>query len=483
MANKVDNAINTSPVTGGTFLDRALFALAVLALALSPTQLTLPGLPLSAAEVTLALAALVWAIRWLKERDSHNLPTFAVWLFIAAGLLSLTGIINGSFFPLRELDPTAKGMLNEKLASYVTEMAKLVLYLIIGVTVFRAVLNSPKRIKIAIGALLITTSLAVLLAVVQRFILPGMYQPISDGRVVFEDFNWQAYLHIDLPTKVSSTFGSWNKHGYHASSAAYAGYLGLVLPFALAFLVQFRKRRGVVVWMSLLFLAAALSMLSGYIMPAIIFGLIVTGVALGAHTGRWVLAGIIGYLLLCMVMPFNRETILQEPFQLKISRTEADNRYGKDGPRHLKKFWGEQYAAMKSLRGSMDVNYPALFGYGVGQYQSNLPGGFNGIADVAMQRLESDTQSGYLFTALTLGFFGLAALFALFSEALRGAWRAIRFCPHNPWAAASLGAMVMLILLTVVSPPLLRGTLMVVAALLALCANGAMITGEEEEKT
>lgn len=247
MAAKQDNVINSSPVTGATFLDRSLFALAVLALALSPTQLTLPGLPLSAAEVTLALAALVWAIRWLKERDSYNLPPFAIWLFIAAGLLSLTGIING--YTLLESDPTAKAMLNEKISSYVTEMAKLVLYLIIGVTVFRAVLNSPKRIKIAIGALLITTSLAVLLALIQRFILPGMYQPVANDRVVFDHFNWQAYLHIDLPTKVSSTFGSWNKHGYHASSAAYAGYLGLVLPFALAFLVEFRKRRGVAVWM------------------------------------------------------------------------------------------------------------------------------------------------------------------------------------------------------------------------------------------
>ena len=480
MAITQDKAIKSSPVTGVTFLDRSLFALAVLALALSPTQLTLPGLPLSAAELTLALAALVWAIRWLKERDSNNLPPFAVWLFVAAALLSLTGIVNG--YTIMDSDPAAKAVFHGKLAVFLPEMAKLVLYLIIGVTVFRAVLNTPARIKIAIAALLATTSLAVLLALIQRFILPGMYQPVANERVVFEQFNWLAYVHIDFPTKVSSTFGSWNQHGYHASSAAYAGYLGLVLPFALAFLVELRKRRGVVLWISLFFLSAALSMLSGYIMPAIIFGLIVTGVALGAHIGRWVLVGIIGYLLLCMVMPFNRQAILQDPFQLKISRIEADNRYGKDGPRHLKKFWGEQYAAMKSLRGSMEVNYPALFGYGVGQYQPNLPGGFNGIADVAMQRLESDTQSGYLFIALTLGFFGLAALFALYSEALRGAWRALRAQPRNPWTSAALGAMVMLMLLTLVSPPLLRGTLMVVAALLALCANGEMLARKNDHE-
>ena len=473
MVKQFDNAI-AQPVTGATLLDRMLFTLAVAALALSPTQLTLPKLPLSAAELTLALAALVWAIRWLKTRDTASLPPFTVWLFIAAGVLSVTGIING--YTLTDTDPMAREMLRGKLTGYVMEMAKLVLYLIIGVTVFRAVLTSPQRVKIAITALLVATSLAVLIGVGQRMLLPRQYQPVANERLVFEHFSWQAYQHIDLPSKVSSTFGSWNEHGFHASRTAYAAFLGLVLPFALALLVTQRRKRGVVFWLSLLFAGAAFSMLAGYVMPAMVLGLLVTGVALGARTGKWVVGGIMAYLVLTAVLPFNRQEIFAEPFQLKISRVEANNRYGQDGPRHLKKFWGEQYAALKSLRGSMDVAYPGLFGYGMGQYQANLPGGFNGIADVAMQRLESDTQSGYLFTALSLGLFGLAALWALFSDALRSAYRALRVNRRNPWAAACLGAMVTLVLLTVVANPWLRGSMVVIAAIFALCANNPVLS-------
>ncbi len=108
---------------------------------------------------------------------------------------------------------------------------------------------------------------------------------------------WQVFFCIETPGAVSSTFGNWSKHGYHPSRHGYAGYLALVLPFALALLISERKRPGIILWMGLLFLGAALSVLAGYMIPAIALGLLATGISLGGKTGWRVLYALTGYVI------------------------------------------------------------------------------------------------------------------------------------------------------------------------------------------
>lgn len=472
-------------------LDRLLFALAVIALALAPTQLTfkdlggpLAKIPLAPAELILVLAAVVWAVRWLRMRDTSNLPPVAHWLLIGATAL-------GVFALGKELQP-----------SVAKEVVQLVLYLIVGVTIFRAVLTSAARMRIAVIALLATTSLAVLLGVVQRARLPHDYQEDPAKRVVFADNNdrrpdddklpegtprvmgvWRgqeftacsravAYVTAQTPACVNSTFGYWGDHGYYPSRTAYAGFLALVLPFALALLIAERKRRGMLAWMGLFIAGAAFSLLAGFVGPAILAGLLVTGIVIGPRAGRGVLLGILGYgVIVLLVGGFTRTEMLQEPFSLRISATEAKYRYPDEQIRHLKKFWGEQQAALNLFRSS------PLLGVGAGEYQAQMGGGaYGNFGAIDEQRLEPDMQSGYLLTLASMGLVGLAALLTLFGSYLSKAQHRLRLSRGDPWTAALLGSLAALIVLSFVTFPFVRGSIMVIVFVFAALCNPATFT-------
>ncbi|HEY3379428.1 MAG TPA: hypothetical protein VGL77_18270 [Armatimonadota bacterium] len=442
-------------------LGRMLFALAVLALALAPTQITLPHLPVSPAELLLGVAGLVWALRWLRLRDSSSLPPFVNWLLVIACAVSVLGVFSDQV-PM----PGDKG-------EFLKDFAKMLLYPIVGFTIFRATLTTPARLRTAVIALLLGATLAVGLGVAQRLLLQTHYQPDATLRSVFMHQTPRAYLTTETPIEVSATFGSWDKKGFHASRTAYAAFLALALPFALVLLITERRRTGIVAWISVLFLGAAASVLAGFIAPAILLGLLVTGFALGRQTGRAVLLGVLCYVaLLLLVGGHNRTEILQEPFRLQISATDAGNpNFRYDGVRHLKKFWGEQCAALNLLRGTRYVAAPALFGVGLGQYQKNIQEGYGGLSEVTNQRLESDAQNGYLLMTVSCGIFGLAAFLALCWAYLATAWRQARAPERSPWSAAVLGALVALVVMTLATNPWVRGNALLVAAVLALTLN------------
>lgn len=464
---------NTTPAAPRDLLGHLLLLLTVAALALSPTQLTLPHLPLSAADLLLFLAVLVWGIRWLWLREALSLPPWVNWLVVLAGCCSVMGILADA--PLTADAPAGIGALlaqiKPELKPFLLDIAHPVLYLLIGVTVFRATLTTPARVRGAVIALLAVSTLAVFFAVLQRGLLETHFQPDPGKRVV----TLQSYLTIEQPASVGSTFGSWDDHGYHPSRTAYAGFLGLVLPFALALLVSERKKSGgkrwkitdllLVGWLTLLFIGAAVSVLAGMMVPAILLGLLVTGFSLGRTPGYWTLAAVAAYVLvLLMVGGHNRHEVLYEPFQLRISASEASFRYA-DGTRHVKKFWAEQQAALNLIRTS------PLFGIGAGRYQTKINQAYDRFGPVTNQRLEPNAQNGYLLTATNNGLFGLAALIALYCAYFGQAWRLRRTHYPSPWQAAVLGAMTTLLLMTLVSDPWVRGTSVVIAALLAIILN------------
>jgi len=458
-------------------LDRVLFVLAVLALALAPTQLTIAvkGIPLHPSEPVLLLAVLVWAIRWLwRDRTCRTLPPLAHWLLVfAAGI--------GIFFLGDSLKPPADPIAREAFlagfTSVVKETAQLVLYLLLAYAVFRTALSTPRRLRTAVIALLITTSLAMLLAVGQRVVLQTHYQPDPQRRVAFRTTTPAAYLSAQLPFHVCGTFATWSEHGYNPSRATYAGFLALVLPFVLALLVSERKRPGMVIWASVLLAAAAFTVLAGYLAPAILLGLLVTGFTLGRKVGRLTLIGVVAYLLVISVAGgLNRQEILEAPFQLRLSAQDAKYRYD-DGTRHLKKFWGEQQAALNILSGN------PLFGAGAGRYQDQIGQSYASLGKIDEQRTEPNALNGYLLTAATTGLLGLAVLLLLYGRYLGLAWSAAKTAGGTPWPAALLGAMVALALLTLATNPWVRGTSVVIVAWLGAIGNfitfspeGRMIT-------
>ncbi len=478
-------------------LGKLLFVLATLSLACAPSQfaaVNVGGLSVGLSEIFLALAAYVWMLRWFTMRDTGSLPPLTHWLVVGAALIGIF-VIKG-----------------DKLeTSVLKEAAQLFLYLVVAVTVFRSVFTTVARTRTAFTWLLATTSLAVLIAVGQWAMLQRDYQPDPQQRVVFaskaarvEDsenapeadkkkmgmwdsagvFHAQShaklrpiYSYIQTPTAVSSTFGSWNAHGYYPSRTAYAAFLALVLPFALALLLSAGARK-YMVWIILLLLGAAVSVLAGLVVPAILAGLLAAGIALGPKVGRWAMLGILLYLLpMALVHGFNQQEVIQEPYRLQMPAQQAAFRYD-NGKQHLKKFWGEQVAALQIIPQN------PLFGAGAGKYQESVSSSAYGhLGAVSSQRLESDEQSGYILITATLGFLGLAALLALFGQYLGLAWQQVRN-NTNPWTAALFGAMVALVILTAVTNPWVRGTSVLIAALFAVIGNGVFATaspiGEEE---
>ncbi len=444
-------------------LESVLFVLALLMLATAPTQVVLTlavgrhALPaLHPAELLLLPAIAVWAVRWWFVRDTRSLPPHTHWLLIGTTVLSIFVIT-----------PEQGGSFLSAAKPAVMEVLQLVLYLLVAVTVFRTVFTSPARVRTAVITLLAATTLAVLLGVAQRALLDRYYQPDHTKRPPITQMSAQAFLQPRLPSNVCGPFATWSEFGIHPSRAAYAGFLALVLPFALALLVSERKRTGIVMWVGVLFLGAAVSVLAGYLLPGIFAGLLVTAGALGRRTLWWTAVGITVYLAAVVVVGgFNRTEIVQEPWQLTIASSEAQDRYP-DGFRHLKRFWGEQQAALNIFR------YNPLLGVGAGGYQGRIGQAFGALGDIDVQRSEPGAQNGYLVAAVNTGLLGLAAMLLLFGSYWGLARQAARERRGAPWSAALLGAVTALAFVSLATNPWVRGTLVVIVAIFAAIANSA----------
>jgi len=449
------------PTERPDFLERVLVVLAVLALALAPTQLTLSvkGIPLHPSEAVLLVGVVVWALRWLwRDRTCRSLPPLSHWLMVLAAAAGVFFLFGDHLLP-------AGADEKDLFISLAKEIVQIALYLLLAYPVFRTALTTPRRMRAAVIALLATTTLAVALAVVQRIALQTNYQPDPARRTAYREYDINAYRSAQLPFHVCGPFATWSEHGYNPSRATYAGFLALVLPFALALLVFERKRPGMVIWISVLLLGAAATVMAGYLAPAILLGLLVTGFALGWRVGRQTLIGVVLYLLVVSVVGgLNRQEIIEAPFQLRISAKQATYGNG-DGTRHLKKFWGEQQAALNVVRAN------PLFGAGAGSYQEQVGQAYGrSMGKIDEQRNEPNALNGYLLTAATMGLLGLAVLLLLYGRYLGMARRAVA-AGGAPWTAALLGAMVALALITLATNPWVRGLSVVIVAWLAAIGN------------
>ena len=214
---------------------------------------------------------------------------------------------------------------------------------------------------------------------------------------------------------------------------------------------------------------AGVTVLAGYVMPAILISLVVTGFALGWRKGLYTLAGVAVFVGLLAAIPgFNRTEILQAPGDLRISAEEARYIDAYQGVRHLKKYWGEQQAALNGFK-----NSNPLLGVGAGGYQEQISTSYDRLSEVDAQKLEPGAQNGYLVTLVSTGLFGLAALLLLYGSYTGLAWRSVRAGKGGPWAAAMLGVMVALCLVSLATYPWVRGLSLVLSAWLAAIMNTA----------
>ncbi len=481
-------------------LEKALFWLSIAAVTFAPTQISIVS-KLTPSDLALILAAIIWVVLLIIKRKSSMLPPISNWVFAAIITFSIVGIA-AAFNPesLSALKaPEIMGQIKDSVKQAITQdIAKIIIYLIVGVGIYRTIFTDQQRIRIAAYGLLIGTTFAVLLAVYQRIQLHNHYQSDRQKRVVFasnfdrlsdedkelfkkenkkiimgmwkndENNNnvfttcskYKAYLTAETPIQVCSTFGSWSDHGYMPSRFGYCAFLALALPLLLILLAS-EKKLWMRLWIGLVFAGASATFLAGYLFPALIIGLFVSSIMLQGKNRLFSFAIIAAIILIAIIPWHNRREVFTEPYLMTVNQADADYYY--EGKPALKKIWGEQQSALNSFRSS------PLYGSGPATFGDMAGKSYDTMGDLEKQRLEPDAHSGYLITAIQSGILGLAALFMLLGFYLKTAVKTIRI-NRDLWVIASLGAVMSLTFLLIFTFPVVRGIGTLLAMIMGITA-------------
>ncbi|MEI6518627.1 MAG: hypothetical protein WCO98_01065 [bacterium] len=483
-------------------LEKALFWLSVIAITFSPTQVSIIG-KFTPSDLALIFAAIVWVVLLIIKRDRLMLPPISNWVFAAIITFSIIGIVAAlapeSIHAIKA--PEMLIQIKDGVKQAITQdIAKIIIYLIIGVGIYRSAFTDHQRIRIATYGLLIGVTFAVSLGVFQRIQLKNHYQPERQKRVVFANnfdrlsdeekvtfeqdkkkvimgmwkidesgnniftpcSKYKAYLTAETPIQVCSTFGSWSDHGYMPSRFGYCAFLALALPLLLILLAS-ESIIWIRLWIALVIASAGVSFMAGYLFPALIAGLIFASILL-KDKNRIFACGITAALIIISIIPWhNRKEIFTEPYQMTVNQADSDYYY--EGKPALKKIWGEQQSALNSLRSS------PLYGSGPATFGEIAGRSYDTMGDLEKQRLEPDAHSGYLITAIQSGILGLAALFMILGFYFGNAIKTIK-TDYNLWVIASCGAILALIFLLLFTYPMVRGTGTLLAMIMGIIASG-----------
>ena len=441
---------------------------AALSLLFSPTQITLPGGLFTLSDLLLVIAFMVIIILFIIDEDNRlkMLPPTPLFIFIIAAFLSIVSIF--SVFAGGSENVSLVNLIKE----FIKEFSKYVLYLLIGVAVFKTAFSEKKYRYYCTVALAIGILLASLFAGYQRYNLNYIEHP--EDRTIIENKTFDAFTTIETPVATGSTFGTWSDKGFHGGYIPYACFLALALPFLLY--LAFKKN----VWWILtapILLLSGYSILAGRVVPIIIIGILITAWIFSKKAGVITTAAILVYLsLLAFIPSINRVQILEEPYRISLNIIEAEA-YGY-GKAHLKKFFAEQYASINILRGTeADIN-TALYGVGLSRYQEYIQQGYATMGEVTNQRLQLGEQGGYFLTLASMGILGLACLVFVYWYYFKGALLLKK--KKNDISAPVIGAIIALILLTFVSSPIMRAEGILLAALFGLIESQKQSIGEKD---
>jgi len=342
-------------------LDRLLLVGTIAVVLIMPTQLgaTLGG-PKGAhvcpADVLVALLFGVWLINRLATRTLRAAvwPPPAVLALVAVALVSVVQLTEPN-----QLKEAAKDIL------------QLIVYFIAAYMLFTSLLREPSRVRIAVYALLIGASVVVAYGVWQYLVL--------------------GYI---APFDVGATFG--NRHTYGA-------YLAIILPLAFGLLLEAEKRWQRV-WLILLILLGAASVLYGATVIALAAGLVGAGL-IGTRRRPWHAAiAVLVLLVLAVGLPPNRSAAVNDFFTFTESGwVEGSYERMTDVP---KQRYIEWLAALNVLE-----ERPAL-GVGAGNYQLAIGSYYYGTMP-NLDSIEPDSYSAYLVTAASMGLLGLTCLIAV----------------------------------------------------------------------
>jgi len=456
----------------------AIALLASLSLLFSPTQVILPKIPLTLSDLLLVIAFLLLIILFIIDKERAKLlPELPVVIFVIAAFLSIVAVIASidfnNFFHV-SAEEAEMGMQSgiQILKAFTLEFFKYVLYLLIGVAIFKCALKSDKWRKISVILLTVGVGVAVMFASYQRYNLTYIENPTQRTVVENSDSLKKAFTTVETPVAVGSTFGYWSDKGFHGGFIPYACFLALALPFLLY--LALKKPLWWILTTPILILAGY-SVLAGRVIPAILVGLLITAFVYSKKAGLITTGAILLYVALLAFIPsVNRVQVLCEPYNVMVS--EADAEYYHDGTNHLKKFFSEGYAAINLIRGTSSTANTGLFGVGLSLYQDNIQEGYSTLGETTNQRLHHGESSVYTFTLASLGILGLVSLIYMYWHYFKSALILKR--AESKISAPILGSIIALIILSFTAMPFMRGEGIIIAAILGLIENQKQQIGD-----
>ena len=407
-------------------MKKVFCALALAALALSPTQrsLALAGVHVTVADLLLAAAFGLAALTpgFFRRRP----PAENVALVALAAVSALCG---------------------ESLREGLKEWLQIALYFLVGERVMATALElggetwarRATAVFLGVGALVVALALA---------------QYFADDPDVFP-------LCLRPGLAVRGTFGNNN---------VLCGYLALLVPFAFALLF----RKGMAWWLraalGLLVAAGLAVMLSGAVLAAVSAVMVAAAFRRGRVWGAATALALLAAFFL--VAPETRRDNFAAAVQsAEIYRTEPGGvRYAEDGV--LTWEAGDPARRYPEWQAALTMSFERpLVGVGPGTYQKNI-GPFYDVVPRATGPNEPDTQNLYLVLASTLGY---PALFA-FLAVLFAAWDAGRSGEPSSASWAAAASVAAFAIAAVWHPLLVRGLGIPLVFILALARrhrNGA----------
>lgn len=325
-----------------------------------------------------------------------------------------------------------------QLRTGVVEVGQLALYLLAVYTLFLNTLTDARRVRLAILALFLGTTVVVGWGLAQYLAPSGDSDPLL----------------------VRAGFTNRN---------TYSAYLALMLPLALAAALHTRRLPWRI-WCGVLVAAGLLTMLSGPLIWLTVLTLAL--VALGARgLRRWgALAGLALFVaLLFYALPRNYAaavTELRHPYETEIIHVPVGG--AELTVPVLHKRWLEWQPALVMWSRS------PILGVGAGNYQGNIGQHYSlGLPNV--KKSEPDTNNLYLVTAGSMGFLGLVALLALFGHfwgRARELWSVAEGSLGRALAAGLPVAMLALVLGNLFTAMFVRGLSLIVVLMFVLAAVG-----------
>jgi hypothetical protein len=402
----------------------------------------------SGADVFAALLFGVWALWALATGAWRRVK----WPPLAAGVLVAVAIV-----------AVGRADSGEALKSGIVDVAQYVLYFVCAYLLFLNALTDEGRVERVVALLGILTALMVLVALAQYILWADPSDPGETFRRVSSTFGLGEVI-------AKTPLGAKLHLAGRSSRSIYCNYLLLVLP--VLFSLGLRGSGWVKPALLTLVALGMLTMLSGWHFWALAAILIALSLGRNARTALVVAAAVVAFAALSpLLLPRNHQANVvelmdwyEEGVRDETAITDESFQGGElPTTTEVKKRWIEWQPALSMVRAN-----PVL-GVGTGGYQLHIGQNYGMLPN--FEKIEPDTNCGWLVVAGSMGLLGLIAFAAVLCGAYRTAIAQATKAPTETLRALSAGlagSMLGALLAMVFSHVLVRGLSLTVILLLAL---------------